>query len=184
MKLIVTFDDITFFDAWPAYKINEMIFCSKFILGCLCLRMIAAHTPTTAFVFGLATLVFVQACRNESRVGAFLDSSEWSWSQDSPLVSFSLDWLWREDLVLSEHIVRISFRIFEPRMAMMYFSVPESLQHYSLATAIFRLCATAFPRCFLLGVRTIVFGFLYPKCTYNIIEKPHNVAMAWSHVRN
>ena len=71
MKLIVTFDDITFFDAWPAYKINEMIFCSKFILGCLCLRMIAAHTPTTAFVFGLATLVFVQACRNESRVGAF-----------------------------------------------------------------------------------------------------------------
>ena len=72
----VTFDVITFFDAWPAYKISEMIFCSKFILGCLYLRMIAAHTPTMAFVFGLATLVFVQACRNESRVGVLLDNSE------------------------------------------------------------------------------------------------------------
>ena len=42
------------------HKINEMIFCSKFI----------------PFVVGLTTLVFVQACRNESIVGAFLDNSE------------------------------------------------------------------------------------------------------------
>ena len=71
----------------------------------------------------------MQACRNVSRVGAFLNNSEWSWSQHSPVVSFTLNRLWRKHLVLSEHVVQISFHLLEPRMAMMHFSVSEFLQH-------------------------------------------------------
>ena len=79
----------------------------------------------------------------------------------------AFDWLHRKECALSEVITRISLRICIPTSSTICFRT-QGFFMLSTATVFWLLRATAFPRCFRRGVKTYVFGFLYPTCIYEM----------------
>lgn len=142
---------------------GDNLLYTKLILGLRSLRRIAAHTPVTIRVLGLGTLVFVAASRMLCKTGANVDSSACSLPQLNVFRS-SLHVLHRKESTLFEAISLTSLQISFPTRLRTYFLVEESFIH-STATDFLLPRLTAFPKCFRWGVRTYVFGFLYPTCT-------------------
>ena len=102
----------------------------------------------------------------QQRRSTLSDSSAWSLSHLNSFRS-AFDWLHRKECALSEVITRISLRICVPTSSTICFRT-QGFFMLSTATVFWLLRATAFPRCFRRGVKTYVFGFLYPTCIYEM----------------
>lgn len=137
----------------PLYRMMEMIFWSKHIVGRLCLHMRAAHRQTICCRFCLGTLVLKQAWSRDVRVGACTCISASSLPHWKAGRSSDTDWDLRSESALSEHIVAIS-----PCSV-----APTSFKRWPLMIWSFQQCcaiwyrlplATNLPRYFRDGVRT------------------------------